>query len=80
MSSRRPLGEANLVTVSTIRAELGCRAELARRIVADLKPYGPKRDRYRWCDVLGHPLVSDAEDEPAPQQRWRTGLPLSSRA
>lgn len=80
MSDRRPLGDANLVTVSTVRAELGCRAELARRIVADLRPYGPQRDRYRWSDVLAHPLVSDPEDGPAPSQRWRTGLPLSNRA
>jgi hypothetical protein len=78
-SERRPLGPANLVSVTEIRAELGCRAELARRIVADLKPYGPNRDRYRWSDVLAHPLVSDGEDEPAPT-RWRSGLPISSRA
>ncbi len=80
MSERRPLGPANLVSVSTIRAELGCRAELAHRIAADLRPKGPRRDLYLWSDVLAHPLVSDPEDETPPAQRWRTGLPLSSRA
>jgi hypothetical protein len=78
-AERRPLGPSNLVSVSEIRAELGCRAELARTITADLRPRGPRRDRYLWSDVLAHPLVSDGDDEPAPT-RWRSGLPISTRA
>lgn len=62
-SARIPLGPANLVTVTMVRAELGCRAELARRIVGDLRPRGPVRDRYLWAEVLAHPLVSDGEDD-----------------
>lgn len=76
ISARIPLGPANLVTVSVIRAELGCRTELARRIVCDLRPRGPARDRYLWAEVLAHPLVSDGEDDgdaPTLSPTWRAG-------